>query len=46
MPKISVNNFFSFLSCAYGFTYYFETLNFVFSNVIPRGISTCKILTI
>ena len=46
MPKISVNNFFSFLSCAYGFTNYFETLNFVFSNVVPRGIQTCKILTI
>ena len=37
--------FFAFLSCHYGFTYCFEILNFVFSNIIPRGVSTCKILT-
>ena len=36
--------FFAFLSCHYGFTNCFEILNFVFSNIIPRGVSTCKIL--
>ena len=32
------------LSCYYGFTNYFEILIFSFSNSIPRGVSTCKIL--
>ena len=36
---------FPFLSCLCGFTNYFEISNFVFSNIIPRGASTCKILT-
>ena len=45
MPKISVNNFFQFLSSHYGFTNNFEILNFVFSNITPRGVLTCKILT-
>ena len=44
MPKISVNNFFQFLSSHYGFTNNFEILNFVFSNITPRGVLTCKIL--
>ena len=34
-----------FLSCHCGFTNYFEILNFVFSNIIPREISTSTILT-
>ena len=37
--------FFVFLSCHYGFTNCFEILNLVFSNIISRGVSTCKILT-
>ena len=41
LPKF----FFSFLICHYGFTNCFKILNFVFSNIIPRGVSTCKILT-
>ena len=57
MPKLSVNFLFYFLSYLfiylffalwsshYGFTDYFEILNFVFCNVIPTGILTCKILT-
>ena len=45
MPKISVNNVFVSLSCHYGFTNCFEILNFVFSNIAPRRVSTCKILT-
>ena len=45
MQKISANNFFfAFLSCHYGFTNYFEILIFAFSNMIPRGVSACKIL--
>ena len=45
MYQISANNFsFSFLSCHYWFTNYFEILIFAFSNVIPKGFSTCKIL--
>ena len=35
----------AFLSCHYGFANCFEILNFVFSNIITRGVSTCKILT-
>ena len=34
-----------FLSCHYGFMNFFNMLNFVFSNMMPRGVSTCKILT-
>ena len=45
MQKISVNNFFSFLSFYYGFTTYFEKLNFAFSNIILTVVWTCKILT-
>ena len=37
--------FFSFLSCHFGLMNCFEILNFVFSNVIPGGVSICKILT-
>ena len=37
--------FFSLLSCYYGFTNCSEILNFVFSNIIPRQVLTCKILT-
>ena len=44
MQKNSASNFFAFLSCHYGFTNYFEILIFAFSNTIPRGVSTCKIL--
>ena len=47
MQKISANNFFFVcyvLSCHYGFTNYFEILIFAFSNMIPRGVSACKIL--
>ena len=28
----------------YGFTDYFEMLTFGFSNITPRGVSTCKLL--
>ena len=45
MLKISGKNSFAFLSCHHGFTDCFEILNFVFPNIIPRGVSTCKILT-
>ena len=45
MPKVPVNFFFSFLSCHYGFTNYFEISNFVFLNVIPISVSICKIVT-
>ena len=39
-------SFFFFISNRhYGFMNCFEILNFVFSNVIPGGVSTCKILT-
>ena len=34
-----------FLRCRYGFTDCFEILNFVFSNIICRGVWTCKMLT-
>ena len=37
--------FFAFLSCHFGLMNCFEILNFVFSNVIPGGVSICKILT-
>ena len=37
-------SFLAFLSCHYGFTNYFKILIFAFSNVIPRGVSACKIL--
>ena len=37
--------FFLFLSCCHGFMNCFEILNFVFSNIIPRGVSPYKILT-
>ena len=33
------------MSHHYGFTNCFEISNFVFSNVIPGGISICKVLT-
>ena len=36
---------FAFLSYHYEFTNCFQVLNFVFSNIIPRGVLTCKILT-
>ena len=43
MQKISANIFFfSFFSCHYGFTNYFEILIFVFSNTIPTVVSTVK----
>ena len=46
MSNISVNIYFcAFLSCHYGFTNYFEILNSVFFNIIPRGVARCKILT-
>ena len=45
MQTISVNNlFFACLSCHYGFTDYFEILIFLFSNIISRGVLSCKIL--
>ena len=34
MPKFPPNNFFSFLRHHYGFTNYFDILNFLFSNSI------------
>ena len=38
--------FFFFLHfCIYGFSNCFDILNFLFSNIIPRGVSTCKILS-
>ena len=43
MPKISANNFFSYLSHHYGFTNDFEIRKKKISN-LPRGVSTCKIL--
>ena len=43
MPKISANNFFSYLSHHYGFTKDFEIRKKKISN-LPRGVSTCKIL--
>ena len=42
--KICQYFFFSFLSRHYGFTNYFEILIFAFSNIIPRGVATSKIL--
>ena len=46
MQKIPANKFFlAFLSHHHGFTNCFEILNFTFSNIIPGGVSTCKILT-
>ena len=36
--------FWAFLSRHYGFANYFEILIFAFSNITPRGVSTCKIL--
>ena len=33
--------FFSIFSCHYGFTNFFEILNFLFSNIIPEQVSTC-----
>ena len=46
MPKIPAENFFfTFLNCHHGFTNCLEILNFVFSNIIPRKIATCKIPT-
>ena len=45
LQRISASNsFFAFLSHHYGFTNYFEIQNF-FSNIIPRRVSTCKILS-
>ena len=37
-------HFFAFLNCHYGLMNYFEILTFVFSNIIPSGFSTWKIL--
>ena len=37
--------FFAILSCHFGLMNCFEILNFFFSNVIPGGVSICKILT-
>ena len=43
MSTISVNTFFfAVLSCHYGFTNYFEILNFVFSNTIPKEFQPVK----
>ena len=39
--KFPPRNFVVYLSCHYGFTNYFEILNFIFSNTIPEEISTC-----
>ena len=45
MQRISANNvLFSFLRLHYGYTNYFEILIFALSNIISRGVSTCKIL--
>ena len=42
VPEISTNKFFlRILSCHYGFTNYFKTLNFHFLNILPGGVSTC-----
>ena len=42
MPEISAMNFFCvFLSCHYGYTNYFEILNFLFSKTILGGVPTC-----
>ena len=32
-----------FLSCHYGFTYYYEILNFPFSSIMPGEVSTCSV---
>ena len=46
MPKIPSENFFlHFWAAIIGFTNCFEILNFAFSNIVPRRLSTCKILT-
>ena len=46
MQKIFRGNFsLAFLSHQYGFINCFEMLNFIFFNMISRGVSTCKILT-
>ena len=37
MLKFS-QSFFPFLSCHYGFTNYFEILNFLVSNIKPGGV--------
>ena len=39
--RISADNFF----LRYGFMNCIEILDFVFSNIITRGVSTCEILT-
>ena len=44
MQNISGEFSFAFLSCHYGFMNCFKKLNFVFSNIIPRGVLACKIL--
>ena len=36
--------FFKFLSHHSGFVHCFEVLNLVFSNLIPRGLSTCEMM--
>ena len=36
--------FFAFLSHCYGFINYFETLVFAYSDIVTRGVLTCKIL--
>ena len=43
--KFHLTIFFEFLRYHYGVTNDLEILNFNFSNTIPRGVSTCKILT-
>ena len=43
--KFQLLIFFASLSCHYGFTNYLKILDFAFFNIIPTGVSTCKILT-
>ena len=38
-PKIKPTIFSLFLSCYYGFINYFEILNFLLTNIIPRVVS-------
>ena len=32
---------FEFMSCHFGYTSYFEVQIFIFSNIMPRGVSIC-----
>ena len=43
--KFACNVFFFVLSRHYGFMKCFQIKNFVFSHIIPSGVSTCKKLT-